>query len=258
MLVFDGQLLWQEDLGGSRLSELLDGASAPERERALASAIDRLLGIHGAADRAMLNEGPYVPALGTDPAWVTTLFDRPRVIGNYLRIMAPEPRWEALRNQLLARDRYFVKWDAKPGNAMIQPGGAIAWFDWEHSGRRRRIDDLVWLLADEAVPYDDALETRLVGEYLPLFANGETRSEMCEYFYGYGTLHICVRLGRLLQKRIEGDYDMHRRYLTADASGFDAGLATNLCRRGAAWASRCVDTRTLSNWFRDVESALYA
>ena len=30
----------------------------------------------------------------------------------------------------------FIKWDARPGNAIVNKNGTITWFDWEHCGCR--------------------------------------------------------------------------------------------------------------------------
>ncbi len=250
-LAFNGLILIQSALPGRRLSDALQDG---EPWQPLAAAVESLARVHRCADRAGL--AAQVPVLGEHPDWLIALLDRPSVLGAWLGLSTPplpaEPLFDLLQ---LVRPR-FVKWDARPGNAMLDPDGRVAWFDWEHCGARDPLDDLVWLLCDESLPEGaEDTEDALIAEWLPAFAPERPAEEAHAYLRAQGVLHCCVRLGRLLDVRGEGDWETADRALDKPP-GTCRRSVTRLCRRGARWADRNRWLAGLADWFEAVERRL--
>jgi hypothetical protein len=54
---------------------------------------------------------------------------------------------------------------------MVASDDQVAWFDWERSGTRCRLDDVVWLPCDEFTLDVPEIEARLIDHYLGEFAD---------------------------------------------------------------------------------------
>ena len=151
----------------------------------------------------------------------------------------------------------FVKWDARPGNAIIRADGRMAWIDWEDCGARNRLDDMAWLLGDEFVPdLPIEVEERLLAAHVPHFADDMPLADAVEYLSAYGTLHMCVRLGMILNERGGGPWWDQELCLATDQVGVTLEHARRLCRRAARWSARSAIVRALSPWFDEVEKRL--
>lgn len=252
---FNGLVLLQQDLPGTKLATLLDGASEADFEKHLGAALDSLTAIHRIAETTGLDRA--VPIIGSHPDWLLALLDRTAVIGGYLGIPCPFLPVDALFDLLEVLKPRFVKWDARPGNAMIAPNGEACWFDWEHCGARNRLDDMAWLLCDESLPSDHPeAEERLIDRYLPLFADGRSTEEAHCYLRVYGVLHFCVRLGRLLDACGNGGWEQADAALEKSTPGASRAEALRLVTRAQRWAERTDYTRMLSGWFADVAQRL--
>ena len=149
ILGYDGEWLIQEDLGSRRLSEALLRDSPNAVEKWLRTACESLAAIHRAGRQAGLER--QVVALGQTRKWLQKLVATPDRVGRYLNLPAPDLDAEEIVAALSPGEPWFIKWDARPGNAVACNDGRVAWFDWEHCGCRNRLDDLAWLLGDEYV-----------------------------------------------------------------------------------------------------------
>ena len=255
VLAFNGLMLLQEDLGNRRLSGALHGASVETIERLLDEALGALAAIHRAADAAGLDDA--VLALGVDRDWVTALIDRPAVLGNFLEHRCPVPKLKDLLDLLMLVRPRFIKWDTRPGNAILRPQGGMAWIDWEDCGARNRLDDVAWLLGDEFVPdLPAAVEERLLARHLPVFADGMQPDDAGDYLAAFGTFHMCVRLCLILSERGEGEWWDHDHCLAIDYVGVTLQHAERLCLRAARWSARSSLTEMLSPWLLEVQSRL--
>ncbi|MEM7429342.1 MAG: hypothetical protein AAF441_24945 [Pseudomonadota bacterium] len=246
VLAFNGLVLVQSDKGSSRLSELLI-AQLESAEDALHRAAESLLSVHTAARKSGL--AGCVPILGADGDWVRALIDRPAVIGSHLDHPAPEPDLDGIYSLLMLLDPAFVKWDARPANAVVGRDGKVSWIDWEHCGARNRLDDLVWLLCDETVPEDPLRDRRLIDEFAAKFDRHSTAGEAAEYVRVMGVFHFAVRLCLILARTQQHGWKDAETLAAADKVGASLRQARTVCARAADWAQTSRLTRALSPWF---------
>ena len=171
--------------------------------------------------------------------------------------MPAPPLDEPALVELIAIDRpEFIKWDARPGNAIARGDGAVAWFDWEHCGARNRLDDVAWLLGDEYTPDLPAAEDRLLAGYLGALEEPWPVERAREYLWTYGSLHACVRLGLILYNRGEGPWWDAGYCLERDKVGVTLEAAERLCGRAARWAAGTHLLAPLGPWFEAMGARL--
>lgn len=258
VLFFNGIVLLQERLSGERLSTLLANADTTACQSLLANALSSLHSIHHAAEQAGLDQA--VPFIGAETAWIKRHIRQLDKIGDAFELPVPSLDSASIQDILLPLRPRFVKWDARPGNAMVDATGRVAWFDWEHCGARNRLDDLVWLLCDESVPFCTETEQALLDTYLPLFADGLSAVAAYRYAHVAGVLHCVARLGLILNKRQDSDEGWWDRQeiLDYDYIGVTLPQAQQLCARAADWASREPLVRKLVPWFAALAQAIEA
>jgi hypothetical protein len=256
VLAFDGTWLIQEDVAGQRLSEHLAAAGAAEVEAWLEAALVALDRLHRAGRAAGLERRVIV--LGRDPAWIRRLLGRVDIVAGQADIAAPPLPAEALVDLLRVREPWLIKWDARPGNALVGEGGRLVWIDLEHCGCRNRLDDLAWLLCDEYAPDLPEVEARLLERHLRAFAEGWGPGEAARYLAAYGTFHGLVRLSVILDRKGRGPWWDRRRCLAADMPDVSRAGALTLARRAGRWAGRCPLTAPLVPWLVAVERRIAA
>lgn len=140
-------LLIQSDAGRERLSWRMAQAVPAER-LALARAAIRALEACRTAIAQHSDVLADMTGLGTRPDWSDAFVARPVFLSGDLRIGAPRIDTDALAQSLTHGPDRFTRWDARLGNAAVQPDGSIVWFDWETFGRRAGVEDISWMLAD--------------------------------------------------------------------------------------------------------------
>lgn len=243
------RILLQEELRGQRLSLALKDADEGQTEKLISSALTGLY----LAQRAASAEGleRYVAALGTNKAWINAFLDRPRIIGEYLGIPAPELNRKALLRLLRVDAPRFVKWDSRPGNAYVVADGTVFWFDWEHAGKRNALDDMAWLLGDEFVPEYPDMEQRLIDTFVGQFANAMEADAARDYLYTYGTFHMVVRLALILKYKEDDWWDLDY-CIDRDKVGITLMCAQRICQRAERWSGRSSLAAPLAPWFRAV------
>lgn len=250
VLAYDGVWMIQEDLGGTRLAELLrkaeDGNDHEAAWALLESAAESLRHIHEIGDRTGLSE--RVVRLGASPDWVGRLVDMPARIGAALDLPPPDLDRDALTARLALDVPCLLKWDARPGNAVVRADGRIAWFDWEHSGTRNAMDDFAWLLADEYVGGLTGLEAVAVDNAPVTLPDEAART----YFCTYAVFHTAVRLALIVDNLGDGDWWDEGKCLKEDRVRVTPGAVRGLAVRGAAWADSQRETAPLARWFEAV------
>lgn len=252
VLAAGGGWLIQEDLGTRRLSAVLAGADAPDwLERAVAS----LAAVHEAGRRAGLAR--QVAPLGADPRWLgENVLAAPAKLGRLAGIAPAALDREKLGSALFPAVPCFIKWDARPGNAVARRDGRVAWFDWEHCGVRCALDDLAWLLGDEYAAIAPTEETAILDRHLSRFADGRSLDEARRYLHIFGTFHVCVRLGLILAHKGEGPWWDPALCLERDKIAVTKDAALGLCERGARWSAQAWETAPLAPWFREIAGKL--
>jgi aminoglycoside phosphotransferase (APT) family kinase protein len=257
LLAFNGLILFQEDVGRLRLSnELARVKSADEYGGIISGLIDSLFDIYRAADRADLHK--HTPMIGRVDSWTTAMIDRTALIGHRLAIPSPRPNVERMQALFRVYDPEFVKWDARPGNVMRRPDGRPCWIDWEHCGARHRLDDLVWLLADEATPFYPDTEMKIIESALPRYETSALGRLSHEYLFTFGVCHMAVRLARILANKSDDAWDAVDQVNPTDEERVSLQDALTLCRRAELWCGQAPAVRNLRPWFNEIANALQA
>jgi len=244
-----GRWVFQEDLGGQRLSVAL-WKSGEDQNGLMLRGLEALRTVHDAARATELSK--RIARLGVEPLWMTRLAAIPIRIAEATGIPAPEMDHEAIGKGLTPARFGLLKWDARPANAMIRDDGRIFWFDWEHCGVRDPLDDAAWFLGDEYAP---AFGPGAAEGVAALLTGDDPRSpdEAVQYLLRFGVLHTCVRLALILEKRREyegwRDWDMS---LELDKVGCTADTFRRTARNAARWAEQSDDLVTLAPWLREL------
>jgi hypothetical protein len=250
VLAYDGVWLVQEYLAGERLPHVLMECDSARAHELLSSAASGLARIHEIGADTELHE--KVVRLGTADSWLRDLIDTTNRIGEALGAPAPDLDVDGLVQLLRAGEPCFLKWDARPGNAVVRPDGSIGWFDWEHCGARNALDDFAWLLADEYVPDVKGLADIAVANAPADISPDNAR----EYFQTYATFHTAVRLALIVHYKDGGEWWDEAMCLAEDKVRVTAGGAAVLCARGAEFAIGTDRTAPLARWFGAIAERL--
>lgn len=251
LILQDGTRVVQEAVAGTRLPVALavGDEAAPDR---IARAWDALVTAQDALAKAGLAE--TLPALGAKPDWQARFADMPRKLGAALSIPLPDHEFGAL----LAVDPALagpIKWDSRPGNAILRPDGRICWFDWEHAGLRNRSDDAVWFFADEWMPEVPALLDRAVSGLSD--RTGVAGPALRERIDAQIVAHCCVRLLLIHDLKGDGPWWPAEACLAQDRVGVTRACAHRLSVRAAAAAARVPGLVALQGLF-DAAGAFFA
>lgn len=254
ILAFEDGWLIQEDLGERRLSEALAQSDAAGVETWLDAALVSLHAIHEAGAASGLDS--KVAVIGRKAGWLEELITMPARLGAHLDMPPPEFEENALLALLRVSAPRFIKWDARPGNAVAREDGTVAWFDWEHCGARAWLDDAAWLLGDEYADAPPAAEGRLLARHLDAFADGRRADDAAAYLAAFGTFHMCVRLGLILKYKADGGWWDATYCLERDKIGVTRAQAFLTARRAARWSERADQTRALAPWFEAIAARI--
>ena len=252
VLAFDGEWLVQECIEGTRLPNILVGDDVATSRKLLEAAAAGLARIHEIGNESGLNT--KVVRLGVADSWIAEFIDTPLRIGAALEVPAPALDVAAVVEWLAVGPPCFLKWDARPGNAMVRPDGSVVWFDWEHCGARNAPDDFAWLLADEYVP-DIAGLIEIAVANAPV---GLSAEDARIGFTTYATFHTAVRLALVVHHKADGPWWDDAMCLREDKVRVTEAGARILCARGAELAACNRATEPLSEWFGKVAAQLGA
>ncbi len=250
---YNGLVMIQEELLGVRLSDALQNCSKEQYVTMMSSALEALLEIHHIAEQEKLSE--VVPIIGCEPDWLIAFIDRTALLGNYMGIPTAKLPVKQIYDCLLLLKPRFIKWDARPGNAMLGDDGKVKWFDWEHCCARNPMDDMAWLLCDDTVPnYPDA-EDQLIDTYLAAFADDRKFDEARVYLDVFGMHHACVRLCRILHEKDNDSWLVYENRVSVQR-GTQLRIAQQLCKRASRWAGKNAMTASLAEWFLQIAKRL--
>jgi len=240
--VFAARGAWfvQEDLGSLRLSQKLDATSPLAAAPYLRRAAQALVRIHDAGRGAGLDDAPRA-----EP-W-EDLLAAPRDLATRSDHTIPHLDYDALEAVLDEEPAdEFIKTDARPARAVVRDE-EVVWFDWARCGRGRPLQDLVWLLGDEAIPEWPQLEADVRGIFVPKLSKNVERGRA--FFTVYGSLHIARRLARILAHKGSGDWWLREECLDADHPIVTEHAFKLLALRGARWAAEHPRTEPLVGFF---------
>ena len=241
----------QEFLQGNRLPLLINETdSSKKREALVSSALESLIHIHEAAHRANLQH--RMPKIGTVDKWLWNRTGAAKRISKSIGIMPPELNREKLVSLMDVKRDEFVKWDARPGNAMVNDG-RVVWFDWEDCGRSKALDDLGFMLCDEWTELTAEAEARIKAKFLPFFNRSMTSQKAEDYLTHFGMTHMILRL-RLAQKLHTRDGKWWDRdyCLKGDKIGVTSVEMGRLVNRMLRWSDGVAEWQPLRPWLHDV------
>ncbi|MCV6600418.1 MAG: aminoglycoside phosphotransferase family protein [Cohaesibacter sp.] len=238
-----GHWLLTEDLGDQRLPMLLSQLAFDDQKRLLERALVSLLALQTCGHQIGLSR--KVAPIGASANWLANLFDAPSKLAELADVPSPAPLLDrdALQDLLTCKERHFIKWDARLGNAMARKNDRVRWFDFEHCGSRDPLDDLAWFFGDETL--DNALvqDNWIFEDILPHFCKHRPLSEGQRYLRVMGVLHMCIRLSVLLGRK-------------QDCAMVTKEAFESLCARAALWAEQDELTRPLAFWLKEAPDSI--
>ncbi len=249
-----GDIYFQQDLGSTRFAAELRRRDAQGQEALAAEAFTALFRIQDAAESLRLAERLRLPAVAIRDSWYADTFALIDEVSSFLGI-APAPiDRDAYKATLASRAPRFVKWDARPGNAAVLADGSVAWFDFEHCGRREGIEDPGWLAADEYWTLGPEPTLRALDATAP--AALRRRGE--DFFTAFVCLQAWRRVQLIVDRLERKGWIDPADAMRHDKIGAAPEFLDALCAHGAAWAERSAVTRPLAAWFAAVPAAARA
>ncbi len=249
ILGYEAGVLVQQDLGDLRLTQALAAATSDgARLQLLSRAINALDYCKNAISASSVSD--RLPLKGDDPRWLRRFVGVSSNVSRLLKIEAPEINIEEMMARLTIRAPSVVKWDARPGNAIVDADGDVYWIDWDYAGRRNSVDDLAWLLCDEYIDVSQVAEAILLRTHLADSVSRSQSEDVYGYLRTFGALHFCVRLELILEHRLKSvdwwDFD---HCIASDKVGVTRECALRVCRRGVTWSGANWGTLPLCAWF---------
>ncbi|NRB17833.1 MAG: phosphotransferase [Rhodobacteraceae bacterium] len=248
LLFQDEEFIVQELIDGRRLTWALEVATSEDRQLMLIDAGSGLLSLQEKAKACGLQY--MVPKIGVRPGWVEDFAQTPLRAANLLGVLQPDYDVSQIIRLMERRSPAFVKWDARPGNAIVQQDGTISWFDWEHCGVGSVEDDLVWLFADEWSPISEAAEDAILDQAAA--THGVSLDELSARFRIKAVLHTLIRLILILDRKGDGPWWSIEKALEYDRVGVSQPHVHRLCKRALRWADQTKELRCLHPLFDSV------
>lgn len=251
----NGKWVVQQCLFGKRLPILIDEQSdLSERVTMVSDALESLYQIQQIAHRARLQS--KVPRLGVVDGWIDHRIGAVDKISKLLHISPPILQRKAIKNIFDVRQTDFVKWDARPGNALVE-NGQYRWFDWEDCGKRCALDDLVCFISDEWTNIDAKSEVVILNEFIPKFGKRMPADKALQYFFVAGCLQLSFRLKLAVEYRTRDNKWWDREHcLKGDKVGVTASEVTRLCDRMINWAENLEILKPYADWAETVKKSL--
>lgn len=253
-LGFENGVLFQSDVGGTRLSQQVQGLDAAGRADLAAQAVASIFRIQAAARR--VSELEELPHLGAMPDWVEAVVDEAARLARRLGRSAPNIDREALCERLAQPPAQFTKWDCRPGNAALAGDGRIAWFDFEYSGRRHGAEDIAFLIGDEVWPVDAGTMFDIVTQQFDRGC-GHPPGAYLEYLGLYATFHAVQRIRLVLSEVDRRGWSSQERALRYDKVGTHPLMGAGVSEHAAQCADRHALTRPLVPLFEEMARTFY-
>lgn len=241
-----GPFLFYEDAGTDRLSHVLARLTGADRRRVATSAIQSLAAVRAAAfGTDALKDAPAL-ALSSD--WLIRFATTPLRLSQALQLDPPDLDLTALAASLAASPDAFIRWDARPGNAAVDPQGRVIWFDCQDFGRRAGVEDIAMLIGDEFWPLGPAETLAAIAQACPDITD-------LPFLTRFATLQVCTRLLMICEQAARDGWHTSDHLLRLDLVGTAPELVASLAKRGAGFAVHHDLTRPLAPWFRGIATA---
>ena len=246
------QWVVQEWVPGERLPVVLNQTADMEsRKLRVSEALECLIHIHNEAQSANLHH--RIPKIGSVDKWLWNRTGAAKRISKSVGLRAPElDRDKLVRLMDVKRDE-FVKWDARPGNAMVGDQGTI-WFDWEDCGHSKALDDLAYLLCDEWTNLDEQSEAELLKSYFPFFNRSLSQERGQHYLRLFGVTHMILRI-RMAQNfhTRDGEWWDRDYCLNGDKVGVTPFEMNREINRASRWADGVSELKPLVPWLQSLQ-----
>lgn len=250
LIKLHGDWVVQSHVPGLRLSQHL--ADKVGREETIASAVRSLARCQQLVARAGLAD--RMPLIGVRPGWTRDFLLTAARLADANGWPEPRLDLDQLESFLSSPPRTFVKWDARPGNALVHgETGRPVWIDWEHAGRRVAADDLCWLVCDEWFPADASLEDAAIAAFHDA-QDPPVVYPFERYVRTFGVFHMLVRADLILRQRGRRGWGNDARQMRFDLIGNSPERLANLCDRGERWARITPDTAVLGDLFSRIRA----
>ena len=242
----------QEYLEGTRLPVLLNSLdSMKKREKAVSSALEALLHIYALAEK--LNMKDQLPIIGEQRDWFVHRLQAAKRLSKDTGIGLPDVDYDLLLDTFSAPRDQFIKYDARPGNTLVD-GNLAYWFDWEDCGAGNTLEDLAFVLCDEWTAIDADTEEQLIDRFLPFFRQQKSHDEALHYLTVYGVIQTTVRLRMALKYRMrDGKWWDRDECLSGDKVGVTQTETARLCERGKRWSQRLPELKGFEVWFNEIK-----
>ncbi len=249
-----GDWYFQEDVGTSRLSQVVNGATPKDQLAFARAAVEGIFDIQEAGAKAGLDR--TLDRLGASQGWLASAVGGDERLASGLGLIAPALDRPALIDALSPDRTRFVKWDCRSGNAAVDPAGRLRWFDFEFAGTRHGGEDFGWLIGDEVWPVPAQEMMTVVEDAARPY--GRHSAEEMDYIAVFSTIHIVQRL-RLIRSEVakRGWLGMSR-ILGKDDVGASPRLAIQLCDNGIFLAGLVPVLRPYGPFLTDVRAKFQA
>ena len=240
-------VLVQEYVKGERLPIALEQAKGTDKYVLIERSAEALLELQRAGAAVGLSD--IVPNIGTRAGWCDDLALSPVRLGNMVGLPVPNYNFGELLKPDNNAPQNFIKWDARPGNILVRPDGRVCVFDWEHAGRRRRVDDLAWLFADEWMPDVPALQQ----DALRALAVGGTTPLIEQQFMAMAIAHSCIRLQLILSRKAHRGWWNRDACLHKDRVGVTLEHVHLVAKKAAGWSKQIDGLKPLVAFFDRID-----
>lgn len=247
-----GRLMFQSDVGITRLNALIHATPGDQRSALADQAVAALFEVQRAGHRAGLAEAG-LPLKGF---FATPDDDITGVPARALRQMAMrDPGFDPARLSPLfsAPPCRFVKWDCRAGNAALDAAGQLRWFDFEDARLAQGPEDFAWLIADEVWPLPVDAMLDLIRARLGPQDCSDPQVWMT-YLEEYATLHALRRIRLIFAEARRGGWMELPEIVKFDRVGVNPHLGEHLSLRGAMLAGRNASTAPLIPLFNALAS----
>ncbi|MCR9127054.1 MAG: hypothetical protein NXH82_13135 [Rhodobacteraceae bacterium] len=241
-----GEIMFQSDVGKRRLNQEIVRQEGSDRMALASEAVAAIFRIQNAARRTDLHD--FLPHLGSNVEWMENFVNAVDALQPYAMGIPNTFDRIATAEFLADTGRQFVKWDCRSGNAALDDGGRLRWFDFEYCGLRHGSEDLAWLIGDEAWPIaPDAMVDVIIDAYDP--DTGHALPQYLEYLSVYLTFHAVQRFKLIVKEVQKRGWQSKARVRKYDDAGVHPEFAAHICAVGAYFAAQSPRTAMLSRHF---------
>lgn len=242
-------IIFQEDVGGRRLTSELNRLEGAARDDLVRRAFDSLWEIQRAAvDCGVIKD---VLPVAISYSWLKDFVCQYHSLSASLQLEKPRLKENKLVQSLTCLPIKFIKWDARPGNASVAADGRVRWFDWEHGGRRSGCEDFAFLMADEFWPLS-------AQDSLDIFhqSNDGSEKKNVPLLIRYSVFQSIRRLKLIHFRQVKHGWVSLNKSIRYDRIGVTADMALRLAEHGGQWAAMDPLTEPLVPWFEKVGPAI--